>query len=45
MAQVVEHGKPADYGQELLKRRAPITSSFVSLEESWCLISAPATER
>jgi SAM-dependent methyltransferase len=37
MAQVVEHGKPADYGQELLNRRARITSSFVSLKEKLVL--------
>lgn len=33
MPQVVEHGKPAEYGQELLKRRARITASFVSLKD------------
>ncbi len=31
MDQIVERGKPADYGQELIRRRARITTSFLSL--------------
>jgi ubiquinone/menaquinone biosynthesis C-methylase UbiE len=29
--QVVDRGKPADYGQEIVKRRSRITSSYISL--------------
>ena len=31
--QVVERGKPADYGQEIVKRRSRITASLVSLRD------------
>jgi len=31
VVQVVERGKPADYGQEIVKRRSRITASFVPL--------------
>jgi ubiquinone/menaquinone biosynthesis C-methylase UbiE len=31
MDQIVERGKPADYGQEIVKRRARITTSFIAL--------------
>ena len=31
MDQIVERGKPAEYGQELIKRRVRITTSFISL--------------
>ncbi|MCC6397466.1 MAG: class I SAM-dependent methyltransferase [Bacteroidetes bacterium] len=32
MVQMVERGKPAAYGQEVVKRRARITASYVSLQ-------------
>jgi len=37
MTQTVERGKPADFGQEILKRRARITASFVTLKDKYIL--------
>lgn len=37
MEQTVERGKPADYGQEIVKRRARITESFVALRDKLVL--------
>lgn len=37
MTQTVERGKPADFGQEILKRRARITASVVTLKDKYIL--------
>ena len=37
MTQNVERGKPADFGQEILKRRARITAYFVTLKDKYIL--------
>ena len=37
MDQIVERGKPAEFGQEIVKRRARITASFISLQNKLVL--------